>query len=150
MKVTVLLRNDHEGLTGLLNKYKKSLSNRSNGKKDLVDEIIREVRIHAQTEREVFYSALAESLSEEGPTIVSKAEEQLRGIEKLVGQLSSSNASDKNFDTAMDSLMEQIDQHIQLDEEVFDEARKVLTEVRLEELGLEMEDRRKILVTLAA
>jgi|SwirhirootsSR3_FD_contig_91_1457272_length_1342_multi_7_in_0_out_0_2 hypothetical protein len=150
MKVTVLLRNDHEGLTGLLNKYKKSLSNRSNGKKDLVDEIIREVRIHAQTEREVFYSALAESLSEEGPTIVSKAEEQLRGIEKLVGQLSASNASDKNFETTMDSLMEQIDQHIQLDEEVFDEARKVLTEVRLEELGLEMEDRRKILVTLAA
>ena len=150
MKVTVLLRNDHEGLTSLLNKYKKSASNRSNGKKELVDEIIRELRVHAQTEREVFYSALTESFTEEGVTIVSKAEEQLRGIEKLVGQLSASNASDKNFETTMDSLMEQIDQHIQLDEEVFDEARKVLTEVRLEELGLEMEDRRKILVTLAA
>jgi hypothetical protein len=33
---------------------------------------------------------------------------------------------------------------------MFDEARKNLPEYRLEELGLEMEDRRKILVSLAA
>ena len=150
MKVTVLLRNDHEGLMGLVNKYKKSLSSRSNGKKDVVDEIVREVRIHAQTEREIFYAALAESSLEEGVSIVSKAEEQLRAIEKLVSQLNASSGSDKNSETTMTSLMEQIAQHIELDEEVFEAARKILPEVRLEELGLEMEDRRKILVTLAA
>jgi hemerythrin len=150
MKVTVLLRNDHEGLMGLVNKYKKSLSSRSNGKKDVVDEIVREVRIHAQTEREIFYAALTESSLEEGVTIVSKAEEQLRAIEKLVSQLNASSGSDKNSETTMISLMEQIVQHIELDEEVFEAARKILPEVRLEELGLEMEDRRKILVTLAA
>ena len=150
MKVTVLLRNDHEGLMGLVNKYKKSLSSRSNGKKDVVDEIVREVRIHAQTEREIFYAALAESSLEEGVTIVSKAEEQLRAIEKLVSHLNASTGSDKNSETTMTSLMEQIAQHIELDEEVFEAARKILPEVRLEELGLEMEDRRKILVTLAA
>jgi hemerythrin len=149
MKVTVFLRNDHEGLMGLLNKYKSS-STRSNGKKDLVDEVIREVRVHTQTEREIFYAALAESSSEEGATVVSKAEEQLRAIEKLISQVSASNGSDKNFETTTASLMEQIALHIELDEEVFEEARKILPEVRLEELGLEMEDRRKILVSLAA
>jgi hypothetical protein len=51
----------------------------------------------------------------------------------------------------MASLISEVTQHIKMDEEeIFDEARKILPEYRLEELGLEMEDRRKILTTLAA
>jgi hypothetical protein len=47
--------------------------------------------------------------------------------------------------------MSRVLQHIEKEEEeIFDEARKNLPEYRLEELGLELEDRRKILVTLAA
>jgi hemerythrin-like domain-containing protein len=47
--------------------------------------------------------------------------------------------------------MDLVMQHIEKEEdEIFDEARKTLPEYRLEELGLEMEDRRKILLTLAA
>lgn len=61
------------------------------------------------------------------------------------------NGADKNFDTKMAQLMDQVLAHIEREEEdIFDEARKNLPEYRLEELGLEMEDRRKILTLLAA
>ena len=61
------------------------------------------------------------------------------------------NPSDKQFDARMGTLMDQVFEHIDMEEEqIFDEARKNLPEYRLEELGLEMEDRRKILSTMAA
>jgi hypothetical protein len=47
--------------------------------------------------------------------------------------------------------MDQVLMHIeQEEEEIFEEARKNIPEYRLEELGLEMEHRKKILTTLAA
>jgi len=52
MKITVFLRNDHEGLIALFNKFKKPSGPRtSKSTTDLLDEILREVRIHVQTER---------------------------------------------------------------------------------------------------
>ena len=152
MKITVFLRNDHEGLIALFNKFKKPSGPRtSKSTTDLLDEILREVRIHMQTEREVFYSALAAGPSEEVPGRVAKAEQQLQVIEKLLSELTDMNGSEKAFETTMASLMEEVNRHIEIDEEeIFDEARKILPEYRLEELGLEMEDRKKILATLAA
>jgi hemerythrin-like domain-containing protein len=51
----------------------------------------------------------------------------------------------------MTLLIEEVTRHIEKEEdEIFAEARKMLPEYRLEELGLEMEDRRKILTQLAA
>jgi hemerythrin-like domain-containing protein len=61
------------------------------------------------------------------------------------------NIADNSFDEKMDRLIDEVNQHIEMEEEeIFDEARKNLPEFRLEELGLEMEARRKILTTLAA
>ena len=65
MKVTVLLRNDHETVKSLFDKFKKSGGPRAqNGKKELFDEIRRELLIHSQMELEIFYPALAATSSE--------------------------------------------------------------------------------------
>jgi iron-sulfur cluster repair protein YtfE (RIC family) len=152
MKVTVLLRNDHEVLKALFNKFNKSSSGKNqNGKKDLFNEIRREIQVHAQMEREIFYPALSTTSSSEAAALVTKAEQQQRSVDKLIQELNSMSGSEKTFETKMASLIDAVVQHIQMEEEeIFDEARKNLPEYRLEELGLEMEDRRKILVTLAA
>jgi Hemerythrin HHE cation binding domain len=153
MKITVFLRNDHEVLKSLFSRYKTPSGPRtSKGSVDLVDEILREVRIHVQMEREIFYTALASGPpSPSAPSRLAKAEQQLQTIEKLLRDLGGMNVSEKSFDTTMAALIEHVNRHIELDEEeVFDEARKNLPEYRLEELGLEMEDRKKILTTLAA
>ena len=152
MKITVLLRHDHETLTALFNKFNKPSSARpGNGKKDLFNEIRRELLLHSQMEQEVFYPALSATSSARATELVSTAEEEHRSVERLLQELSSMNGSEKNFDAKMTQLMEEVERHIEREEEeIFDEARKNLPEYRLEELGLEMEDRRKILVTIAA
>jgi hemerythrin superfamily protein len=51
----------------------------------------------------------------------------------------------------MDDLINAVTAHIEMEEDqIFDEVRKNLPEYRIEELGLEMEERRKILGSIAA
>jgi hemerythrin superfamily protein len=150
MKVTVLLRNDHEALTALFNKFKKS-GPRQEGKKALFDEMRKEILIHSQMEKEIFYPALSGTASTQAADLVANQEQQHRSMEKLIQELEGMNGSEKNFESKMTQLMEQVLMHIeQAEEEIFEEARKNIPEYRLEELGLEMEHRRKILTTLAA
>ena len=152
MKVTVLLRNDHEAMKALFNQFKKPSGSRNqNGKKELFNEVRKEILVHSQMEQEIFYPALAGTASPRAAELVSKAEQEHRAVEKLIDELSAMNGADKTFDTKMDQLMEEVVQHIEMEEEeIFDEARKNLPEYRLEELGLEMEDRRRILTSIAA
>jgi hemerythrin-like domain-containing protein len=57
----------------------------------------------------------------------------------------------KQFAPKIQALTQRVSEHIEFEEaELFEEARKVLSEYRLEELGLEMEQRRKLLQITAA
>jgi hemerythrin-like domain-containing protein len=148
MKVTVLLRNEHETVKSLFAELKKANGRNQNGKQVLFDEIRREIRLHAQMETEIFYPALASTPSSISGNLVTSAEKEHRAIEEL---LDSIDVHDKNFDTKTQELFDAVSRHIEMEEEqIFDEARKTLPEYRLEELGLEMEDRRKILERMAA
>src|SRR5262245_29446350 len=152
MKVTVLLKNDHESLKAMFEKFKKSSAARNqNGKKDIFNEIRRELLIHAQMEQEILYPALTGTASSRAPELISKAQREHQAMDKLIQELTNMGATDKAFDMKMAVLMDQVLQHVEMEEEeIFDEVRKNLPEFRLEELGLEMEDRRKVLLTLAA
>jgi hemerythrin-like domain-containing protein len=151
MKVTVFLRNEHENLKSLFNNYKKANARNSNGKKELFNDIRREILLHSQMETEIFYPALSGTSSTTAISLVSTAREEHSAIENGLEELSALNPADRSFDTKMSALMEEVARHIEKEEqEIFDEARKTLPEYRLEELGLEMEDRRKILTQLAA
>jgi iron-sulfur cluster repair protein YtfE (RIC family) len=152
MKVTVLLRNDHENLKALFDRFSKPSSSRmSNGKKEVFDAIQREIMIHSQMEREILYPTLSATSSDRGPEIVARAEQHHESIERLLEELEGMNIADPEAESKMSSLREEFLRHVEFDEDtIFDEARKTFPEYRLEELGLEMEDRRRILSTLAA
>jgi hemerythrin-like domain-containing protein len=151
MKVTVLLKNDHEALRTLFSRLAKAAARNQNGKKELFNEIQKEILIHSQMETEIFYPALAATSSTVAHELVAKALDEHQALEELLQQLNGMSAQDRNFDAKLNHLIEEVNRHIDTEEdEIFDEARKNLPEYRLEELGLEMEDRRKILTQLAA
>jgi hemerythrin-like domain-containing protein len=152
MKVTVLLKNEHEALKALFNKLKKpsSMSN-PNMRTDLFNQIQRELSIHSRLELEIFYPTLITVSSPRAAELVAKAEQDHDSIDRLLHELSGMSGSEKTFEAKAAVLMDEVTRHIDMEEEeIFEEARKNLPEYRLEELGLEMEDRRKVLVTLAA
>jgi hypothetical protein len=64
MKVTVLLRKDHEALRSLFTKYTRAgARNQNGGKKEMFGEIQREIMLHSQMETGIFYPALAATAS---------------------------------------------------------------------------------------
>ncbi|HLH30068.1 MAG TPA: hemerythrin domain-containing protein [Terriglobia bacterium] len=151
MKVTVLLKNDHETVKSLFDRFDKGSARNQNGKKELFNEIQRELLIHSQMELEIFYPALAATSSARATELVATAQREHEAVEKLLHELNAMSPTDKSFESRVHELREDVNRHIQMEEEeIFDEARKNLPEFRLEELGLEMEDRRKILSMLAA
>ena len=151
MKVTVYLRNEHENLKSLFNNYKKPSTRNANGKKELFNDIQREIMVHSQVEIEIFYPALSGTSSTTAANLVATAIQEHEAIEQSLQELSNMAPADRAFETKMTALIDSVTGHIEKEEEeIFDEARKNLPEFRLEELGLEMEDRRKILTQLAA
>jgi hemerythrin superfamily protein len=102
-------------------------------------------------ESEIFYPALASTSSTEAQLLVSTAQGEHESVERLIDELNGMNAQDRNFEAKADELIDAVTRHMEKEEEViFDEARRKLPEYRLEELGLEMEIRLKILSQLAA
>jgi iron-sulfur cluster repair protein YtfE (RIC family) len=145
MKITVSLKNDHEELKRLFGRFKKPGPRASNGRSELFDEIRREILIHSQMESEIFYPALSATASARADELLSAAEQDHQAIEDLLEELTAMSPGEKGFDAKMDALIDRTLRHIDVEEQdIFDEARKNLPEYRLEELGLEMEDRRKI------
>jgi hemerythrin superfamily protein len=151
MKVTVLLRNDHEALKALFDRFRKPGARKEGGARDLFSEIRREILIHSQMESEIFYPALAATSSAHATELISRATREHRGIERLLTELNTMTGPEKNFESKMNQLIDEVLRHIEMEEEeIFEEARKSLAEYRLEELGLELEDRKKILTSIAA
>jgi iron-sulfur cluster repair protein YtfE (RIC family) len=151
MKVTVFLRNEHENLKSLFNKYNKPSTRDGNGKKELFNDIRREILLHSQMEIEIFYPALSGTSSATAVDLVAVAMQEHSAIEQSLQELNAIAPSERSFDTQMSALIDEVMRHFEKEEEeIFEEARKNLSEYRLEELGLEMEARRKILTQLAA
>jgi hemerythrin superfamily protein len=151
MKVTVYLMRNHATLRSLFERFKMLANRTGKDRKNLFDEIHREVTLHSQMEREIFYPALQNSPSVRSAGLIDAALADHQRVERLLEGLQKTNGSHKIFQEGMSQLIEDVTAQIDREEdEMFDEARKSLPEFRLEELGLEMEDRRRILTLLAA
>jgi hemerythrin HHE cation binding domain-containing protein len=150
MKITVLLRHNHEVLRDLIDKFRNTPT-RKQDDQAIVQEIRKQVQMHSEMASEAFYPALAASPSDRAAQLVATARKRCDVVEKLFQELSRLKPSDAAFEVKMNTAIAEIARHIEMEEdELFHEARKTFPEYRLEELGLETQDRRKRLNTLAA
>src|SRR5438034_3553035 len=117
MKVTLFLRNEHENLKSLFNRYKKPVTKNGAGRKELFNDIRREILVHSQMEIEIFYPALSGTSSTTAAALVSAAVEEHNAIETLLEELSVMNGSDRNFETGMAQAIDQVVRHIEKEEE---------------------------------
>jgi deoxyribodipyrimidine photolyase-like uncharacterized protein len=148
MKVTVLLRNDHEMLRDLIEKFQKTPMHKQG--MTLFQEIRMQIKVHSQMASEIFYSALSATPSDRAVALVATAEKRCEAVESLFQELNRMKPEDPGFESKMKKVIAEIDRHIEMEEaEMFHEARKALPEYRLEELGLEMQARRDSLKVLA-
>jgi Hemerythrin HHE cation binding domain len=150
MKITVLLRHNHEVLRDLIDKFRNT-STRKQDEQAIVQEIRKQVQMHSEMASEAFYPALAATPSDRAAQLVATARKRCEVVEKLFQELSRMKPTDAAFEGKMNMVISEIGRHIEMEEdELFHEARKAFPEYRLEELGLETQNRRTSMKLLAA
>ena len=149
MKATLFLMKDHERIAALFSKYRKARTSAQNGIAPLTEQIRREIHLHSAVETQIFYPAFVDTTSVRAAELVESAKQDHQQVETLLESIASTG-NGKAAD-GMRRLMEAIEAHIEREEqELFAEARLYFSEQRLEELGLEMEDQRRLMTQLAA
>jgi len=145
MYVLKLLKKDHSTMQSLFSKFDRSGKSSHEKKGELFVQIRRELQIHSRAEQEIFYPAL-KALSDDGRRLVSEAVKEHKDIDELLTQISRLKPTDKNFDEKMETLIENVDHHVEEEEgEIFRFAEENCSEEQLEQLGQEIEERKKSL-----
>jgi hemerythrin superfamily protein len=145
MKATLFLRRDHEQIRNLFSQYRQG---KGNGNRAVLEQIKRELIVHSQIEIELLYPEL-DFMTGELEKRMRAALQDDRQINKTLSDMTQTG-DEKQFESKIAGLIEKIDRHIDEEDELFDEIRKNFSEQRLEELGLEMEDRKRLLTQIAA
>jgi len=145
MNVLELLKEDHSNVKSLFEKFDRTDKSSQEKKTELFEKMRRELKLHSRAEEEIFYPAL-KALNGEGRRLVSEALKEHRDVDELLTQISRLKPCGKNFDDKMETLIENVDHHVQEEEgEIFRFAEENCSEGQLEELGQQIEDRKKIL-----
>jgi len=145
MNVLELLKEDHSNVKSLFEKFDRTDKSSQEKKTELFEKTRRELKLHSRAEEEIFYPAL-KALNGEGRRLVSEALKEHRDVDELLTQISRLKPCGKNFDDKMETLIENVDHHVQEEEgEIFRFAEENCSEGQLEELGQQIEDRKKTL-----
>lgn len=148
--VLLLLMEDHKRVRKLFadfKKFKESEGGPDEAKADLVQQICKELLIHARVEEEIFYPAVRAEISDQDLMDAAAIEHAV--ATDLVLQLMQMRPGDALFDATVSVLAESVEHHIKEEEgAMFTQAQKanVLTQVlgeqvfqRRQELLAEME-----------
>lgn len=151
MNAIELLKKDHQKVAGLFKQYENAGQEASAKKEELFARIKQELDVHARIEEEIFYPAARQVAVEEAKELVAEAAEEHKQIKTLLAELDGMDADDEQFDAKMKVLKEDVEHHVEEEEnELFPKVKKALGSDRLEDLGRQLEYRRQSLATAAS
>lgn len=139
-----MLKSDHATVKRLLRELTETSDKAVKQREALVQQIEREVKMHAQVEEEVFYPAFkAATKGDEAEDLFYEAAEEHHVVDMVLPALKSANPKSKEFAAKATVLRELIEHHIKEEEtEMFKEARQRFSDEQLRELGDMMQARK--------
>jgi hemerythrin superfamily protein len=145
MNALNLLKTDHASVRTLFGRFERTGKTDLEKRNDLLAQIRREIQIHLRAEEEIFYPAL-KALNGEGRQLVSQALNDHKDINDLLTQISRLKLTAKNFDDRFEALIESVDHHVEEEEgEIFRFAEENCSEQELEDLGRQIQERKRFL-----
>jgi hemerythrin superfamily protein len=130
-----LLKSQHQDVKKLFKKIEKA---EDDEKLDLFEQLADDLAVHASIEEKHFYPATKNARTEE---LLQEAVEEHLSVKRLIADLLEMSADDAQFDAKVAVLKEQVDHHVEEEEnELFPKVQKMLKEEELEDLGVVMED----------
>jgi hemerythrin superfamily protein len=149
LRATDLLKADHENVEGLFAQYELAEDQAAQEKKAFVEQICRELQVHAQLEEEIFYPALRAKVYEDGRDLVAQSLEEHQTIKGLIKNVQALSPEDPGYDSLFHELMDEVHNHIEREEdELFFDMEQQLSD-ELARLGRELQHRKQQLLTSA-
>lgn len=137
-RATAILKADHKLVNELFKEYESAKSDKK--KKQLVDEICKELTIHAQVEEEIFYPAVKKALNDH--ELVPEATVEHNSLKQLIAEIKGIKPDGEMYDAKVKVLSEYVEHHVKEEEnEMFPEANK--TDLDMFELGEKMVERKQ-------
>ncbi len=143
MNAFTLLKADHEKVAGILEKIDETTERATKGREDLFAQLKNELDVHARIEEEILYPALEEH--EETRAISLEAYEEHALVKQLLEELAAAPKDDEQWTAKFTVLKENVEHHVEEEEgEMFQKARKVLSEDEIEELGDRLQEAKQV------
>lgn len=148
MDALSLLKDDHERVDAMFRKYER-MKEGDERKQQLLEDILEEVRVHAQVEEELFYPALRTVLEEDGKEkelkLVAEADVEHETVKWLMAELDGGRMEQEMVDARVKVMGEYVRHHVEEEEgQMFRAAKR--SDIDLEELGRQMDARKRELM----
>lgn len=147
MDAITLLKADHKTVKALFTKFKKLGDAAYVSKREVVDQIIEELSIHASIEELVLYPAIRKEVEGVDDDVLEALEEH-HVAKWLLSELDGMDPKHERFDAKVTVLIESVKHHIEEEETVlFPEVRQAMGRKQLLELGDELEKAKAVAPT---
>lgn len=139
-----LLKADHKKVKGLLEELESTTERGAAKRKKLLTQIETELKVHTTIEETIFYPAFRDAVrKKEDREMYFEALEEHHLVKLVLPEIASTDPSSEPFGAKAKVLKELVTHHAKEEErEMFPEAKKVLSEEELEQLGERMKARK--------
>lgn len=142
-----MLKQDHERVKRLFQQWEAAPAGQPDRRRQLVHQIIQELVVHERIEEDVFYPAFRDAAGKKGKDIIAHSHEEHEVVDNLVDQLQQTDPDDPQFEGLMKLVRENVEHHIQEEEEkMLPMAPDILDADRMEELTETMTELKESLV----
>ena len=139
MNAIRLLENDHRQVEGLFERYRVT----TDGKREIVEGIARELSIHMAAEEKEFYPVIRTAIPD-GKSLVRDAVKEHQEAKGLLAELAKLDLGTFDMDAKVATLRKAIEHHVKdEEEEIFPKVAKALGTKRVDELGSRIERAKK-------
>jgi len=147
MDAITLIKHDHKTVEALFKRAEKLGDGALKEKKQIVQQIIRELAIHAAIEEQVFYPAVRKAIKAAEDDVLEALEEH-HIVKWTLSELDGMNPKDERFDAKLTVLMELVRHHVKEEEQdLLPQVAKKLNRETLETLGKALEAAKKVVPT---
>jgi hemerythrin superfamily protein len=141
-----LIKTDHDLVEGLFTQFEEAKGQASQ-QEALARQIFQALEVHAQIEEELFYPVVRSKVYENGEDIIQESLQEHKTVKELIRQLRGLNPQDPTYMNAFQQLMDNVREHVDMEEnEMLVDTEEQLGD-ELERLGAEMQRRKQELMS---
>lgn len=139
MNAIDLLKQQHREVEDLFEELESAGEGAKKTKERLCQQISDALALHAEIEEKIFYPE-SKQAADDAEDLLREAVEEHLAVKRLLADIMDSSASDEQFDAKMKVLKEQVEHHVEEEEqELFPKVKKACSDEELEDMGARMQ-----------